>query len=288
MGPRRAVREKDLEISGVSRMLPLMVSGFAALTTVYAVLYYRVFPTTMDWLPPPSIDYCTLNERCVRSDLFAFQMASGLAIVTCAAMGIRSWHLDHGGRKQTQTTATGRLFGYIPEAELLAAVNFTFQFWDFWISLIIPEHRTPLMLAHHLAACVVSWCSIRYRVLHYYGLFFLGISEVSSVFLVFVDLARYFPPIPGTIYDRLIHLLAGPGFVITFVVYRFYYWWPISYQLFQDVYTVTVKTDLAQKLRPGHSWVLYVFLCLNLPLGLLQVYWLTLILGEVQKLLSGG
>jgi len=168
------------------------------------------------------------------------------------------------------------------------AMNFTFQFWDFWISLSIPEHRTPLMLAHHLAASIVSWCSFRYQVLNYYGLFFLGLSEVSSIFLVVVDLARYFPPIPGTFFDQLNSLVAGPGFALSFILYRFVYWWPVSYQLFKDVHTVSVKTDTARKLRPGQSWVLYLYLVLNLPLGFLQVYWLTIILGEVQRVLASA
>lgn len=278
-------KQRQDEISGVSKMLPYIVTGFGVLTSVYLLLLYT-FP--MDLLPPPALELCTINEVCVRSDLFAFQMSSGIAIVTCSLIGFRAWHWDRRAHTVVPQSASGRLFGYIPEAEFLAAMNFTFQFWDFWISLSIAEHRTALMLAHHLAASVVSWCSIRYRVLNYYGIFFLGISEVSSTFLVFVDLARYFPPVPDTFYDKLIGLFAGPAFVVFFILYRVFYWWPVSWQLYQDVYTVTVKTDTAHKLRPGNSWVLYIYLVLNFPLGLLQLYWLTVILEEVGKVLAGG
>ena len=271
------------DVSGVQRMLPFIITGFCILTTVYLVLLYH-FP--MDLLPPPALEFCTIGKVCVRSDLFAFQISSGIAIVTCALVGFRAWHLDGRAHTAVPQTASGRLFGYLPEAEFLAAMNFTFQFWDFWISLSIPEHRTALMLAHHLAASAVSWCSFRYRVLNYYGIFFLGISEVSSVFLVFVDLSRYFPPIPGTLYDQFVGLVAGPGFVICFIVYRFLYWWPVSWKLFQDVHAVTIKSNMAEQLRPGNSWVLYIYLALNLPLGLLQVYWLTVILQEVKKVLA--
>lgn len=271
--------------AGVQRMLPFIAAGFGILTTVYLWLLYY-FP--MDLLPPPALEYCQVNEVCVRSDLLAFQLSCVVAIAACACIGVRAWHLgDRRAHTMLPSTATGRLFGYLPEAELLAAVNFTFQFWDLGISLLIPEHRTPIMLAHHLAASVVSWCSLRYRVLHYYGIFFLGISELSSVFLVFVDLARYFPPIPGTFYDQVILRIAAPGFVVCFVVYRVLYWWPVSWQLFQDVYAVTIQSNAAEKLRPGKTWVLYLYLALNLPLGLLQLYWLTIILQEVQRTLGG-
>jgi len=281
----RKHQRPDEQISGVSRMLPYIVTGFGVLTGIHLLLLYT-FP--MDLLPPPALAFCTINEVCIRSDLFAFQMSSGVAIFICGVIGFRAWHWDRRAHTVVPQTPSGRLFGFIPEAEFLAAMNFTFQFWDFWISLSIPEHRTALMLAHHLAASVVSWCSIRYRVLNYYGIFFLGISEVSSIFLVFVDLARYFPPVPGTLFYQLIRLIAGPGFVVSFVLYRVVYWWPVSWQLFQDVYAVTVKTDTAQKLRPGQHWVLYIYLALNFPLGLLQVYWLTVIVEEAGKVLSGG
>ena len=275
------------QASGVQGMLPFIAAGFSILTTVYLLLLYY-FP--MDLLPPPAPEYCQINEVCIRSDLLAFQLSCGMAIGACAWVGLRAWHWgDRRAHTAVPSTATGRLFGYLPEAELLAAMNFTFQFWDFIISLCIPEHRAqPLMLAHHLAASVVSGCSIRYRVLNYYGIFFLGISELSSVFLVFVDLARYFPPIPGTWFDQLVMKIAAPGFVVCFLVYRVLYWWPVSWKLFQDVYAVTVKSDMAEKFRPGHSWVLYLYLALNLPLGLLQVYWLGIILQEVQTVLGAA
>jgi hypothetical protein len=180
-------------------------------------------------------------------------------------------------------TPAGRLFGYIPEAEVLAAASFTFQLWDFFISLLIPEHRTAIMLSHHLAASLLSFYSIKYSVLHHYGLFFLGVSEISSIFLVFVDLAVFFPPIPGSLYDKFNTLITGPGFVLSFVLYRVLYWWPVSYQLFHDVYSVTILTDQAKRLRPGKTWVLYIYLLLNLPLGLLQLYWLSVIREEARK-----
>jgi hypothetical protein len=133
---------------------------------------------------------------------------------------------------------------------------------------------------HHLAQYFFSS-----SVLNYYGIFYLGLSEVSSLFLVFIDLSKYFPPIPGTLYDHFIGIVCGPMFVAAFTFYRVILWWPVSYQLFTDVYSV-VTSGQAQKLRPGCSWVLYVFLGCNLPLGLLQLYWFTIILGEVCKVLG--
>lgn len=52
------------------------------------------------------------------------------------------------------------MFGYLPESELIAACNFTFQLWDFFVSFTIPEHCTVVMLAHHTLAAFVSWSGL--------------------------------------------------------------------------------------------------------------------------------
>jgi hypothetical protein len=115
--------------------------------------------------------------------------------------------------------------------------------------------------------------------------FFLGVSEFSSVFLIFVDLAKYFPPEPETFYDSVV-AVSGPLFAVSFAFYRVVLWWQVSLLLWKDCYHVVSK-GVSNKLRPGKNFVLYAFLFLNLPLGVLQLYWFTIILGEARKLLSG-
>lgn len=134
---------------------------------------------------------------------------------------------------------------------------------------------------------MVSLSGLVFSYLHYYAVFFLGLSEVSSIFLVFVDLSRYFPPERNSWYDTVIQKLLAPLFVVSFVVYRVILWWPISLQLFRDCGRVWKKTQDLQP--PGKRWVLVLFLGCNLPLGILQLYWLSIILEEVTKvLISGG
>jgi hypothetical protein len=276
--------------SGARRMAPFILSGISFLTVVYASLchLFAKSPSILG-LPPPAPDFCRLvpeGEPCYRPDLFAFQVSSGLAIFITGSVGFWTWHVSRRAHTAIPPTPEGRLFGYLPEAEWLASVNFTFQFWDFFISLLIPEHRTPLMLCHHLIAATVGWFSIRYTYLQFYGVFFLGCSELSSIFLVFVDLGRYFPPVPGTIYDSLVNAVCGPLFAAGFIYYRVLLWWPVSYQLLLDI-TAVMKSGQASKLRPTKEWVLYLYLGLNLPLGLLQLYWLTLIFDEGYKVVLG-
>ena len=82
----------------------------------------------------------------------------------CGIMGIYAWHVTRRVHSAVPSTPEGRLFAYLPETEQLAAFNFTFQSWDFLISLLIEEHRTPLMLAHHVLAAMVSYFALEYQV----------------------------------------------------------------------------------------------------------------------------
>jgi len=275
--------------SGIPRMAPYIGAGLLFLTAVYSTLVFtfRYSPSVAKFLPAAAPEFCndSTDDVCFRADLFSFQMTSLLAISFCALTGFRCWHVTRRVHTLLPATPAGRLFGYLPEAEQLAAANFTFQLWDFIILPMIPEHCTALMLTHHVAAATVSYCSIRYQYLHYYGVFFLGLSEISSIFLVFVDLAKYFPPLPGTVYDHFVGIVCGPLFVVTFTVYRLLLWWPVSVRLFRDAYAV-ITSGQAQKLRPACTRVLYVFLGMNLPLGLVQLYWFSLILEEVWKVVG--
>jgi hypothetical protein len=166
--------------SGFVRMRGTIVASVVFLTAVYVGLYFLYLdsPLIMGWLPPPADEFCTENNNndndsnqqgCSRSDLFAFQVASGLAIAFCGVVGFHTWHIRKRAETALPANPEGRLFGYLPESELLGAVNFSFQFWDFFISLLIPEHRGPLMLMHHCLAAIISWCSLEFQMLHYYG-----------------------------------------------------------------------------------------------------------------------
>jgi len=205
----------------------------------------------------------------------------------CAWIGAYSWYYSKRVHTNVPQTPEGRLYKYLEESEKLAAVSFTFQLWDFFISLLIPEHSTAIMLIHHILAAAVSWFAVNDQFLHYYGIYFLGIVEVSSIFLLFVDLAKYFPPHPDSLLEKSLKAVIGPAFVITFFVYRVIVWWKVSFQLWSDALHV-LRTGKSHKYRNGKSYVLYVYLISNVLLGILQLYWLSLIIVEVKRVFFNG
>lgn len=237
------------------------------------------------------------NEKCGRPDLFAFQMVSGLTFVCVGALGLALWHSTGPGTNNSIdlssssvhqfATPAARLYGYQRAAKWLTIINLAYQVWDFAISLTIPEHCTAIMLTHHAVAATVAFSGVYNHMLGYYATFFLGLSEVSSIFLVTLDMSKYFEPQPGSLFEAYTDHLAKPLFAVSFVYYRVIAWWPISKLMLDDVRVVT-KSGQAETLRPGRTWILYMWLILNFPMGLLQLYWTSIILANAKATLIGS
>jgi hypothetical protein len=100
-----------------------------------------------------------------------------------------------------------------------------------------------------------------------------------------MDLAKYFPPVPGSSFDFFVGTICGPLFAMAFVYYRVFLWWKVGYQMFRDIFHV-LGNGMADKLRPGRNHVLYVMMALNLVLGFLQLYWFGMILKEAAKMVG--
>jgi hypothetical protein len=100
-----------------------------------------------------------------------------------------------------------------------------------------------------------------------------------------MDMANFFPPETGTNFHFFIGAVCGPLFAITFTYYRVIAWWGVSRQMFEDSMYV-LNSGISDKLRPGRNHVLYVMMTLNLLLGLMQLYWFQMIVGEALKLVG--
>ncbi|KAG7352822.1 TLC domain containing protein [Nitzschia inconspicua] len=278
--------------SGFPQYRTQMFLGFAIMTGLYciSIANFGIFREILQ-LPPSAPEYCQSQpgddaSLCWRADLFAFELVSGLALMWCGYKGFCAWHIKKI-QKMIPNTPEGRLFGYIEEGHTLTAVSTTFQLFDLGVSLLIPEQRQFLFLCHHIMAATVSWYGLNNQYFHYYGVFYLGCSEISTIPLVAIDLAKFFPPEPGSNYDFLAQAICGPLFAITFTYYRVILWWTVGYQMFQDIFHV-LRSGNADRMRPGRNHVLYVMMLLNLLLGALQLYWFTIILGEAMEFLGFG
>ncbi|KAG7349184.1 TLC domain containing protein [Nitzschia inconspicua] len=263
------------------RRIPISV-GLLGLTLLYNSLLYFLQDSTT-WLRPAD-DFCkdvTEDGKCNRSDLFAFQAASGVMQLYMGLLGMWTWHFSKAIRS-VPNTSEGRLFGYLKEADYLNTGIFIYQTFDFFASIFVPEHCTAIFLTHHVLAAYTAWMSLEFQMVHYYAIFFGGCSEISTIFLVLCDFDVYFPAERGSVWGAII-TFCQVSFTFAFLYYRVIGWWYVSVQLWSDVLTVAKKKAI-DNYRPGKAWFLYCFLLMDLLLGLLQVYWFGF--GIVPKILE--
>lgn len=252
------------------RKIPIAASILGLSVFCYGLKWFFQDAT---WLKPAD-EFCQNlgdGEKCVRSDLFAKQATSAVMQIYMGGMGLLTWHITRNVVKKIPQTPEGRLFGYLQEADKLNVGIFIYQTFDFFTSMMVPEHNNAIFLTHHVLAAITAWMSLEYQMVHYYAIFFGGCSEISTIFLVLCDLDVYFPAQDGSLWGLTI-LLCQVSFTLSFFYYRVIGWWQVSFQLWSDVFAL-VKKGSIEEYRPGKGWFLYGFLVMDFLLGSLQVYW---------------
>lgn len=233
----------------------------------------------------PADKFCKIEDSsCERPDLFAFEFVCLSVFIWQSFISIRSWHIRGTPMKKLPNNAVGRVFGYCEESEVVSAVAFAFQLWDLMATPFLPEFCSKIMLGHHFLAATVSFLVLEHQYLHYYAVFYLALSEVSSIPLAILSIAKYFPPTPGTA-TATIAGIAPILFAIAFTYYRVILWIQVSYTLWNDCLHV-LSNAKSNEYRPGKNFVLYTVLASNFFLTLLQLYWFCLIAVEVLKLVG--
>ena len=280
-------------IPGFTHLMKECIIGFIALSALFTILHIPGNTIV------PAAEYCneesnTYPPSCKRPDIFAFEGVCGTIFIIMTYLSIKSWHIDQHPQSSIPQTPIGRVYGYSSQCEKVAAISFIFQLWSCFVTPFIPEFYSTIMMTHHIMATLVSYLALQYQYYHYYTIFFLALSEVSSVPLVFMSLGKYFP----TSIFNVVVPVAQPLFALTFTFYRVYMWNKISINLWSDAMIVLKKKKkretggkessccIAEEYRPGMTFCLYIFLSINVLLGLLQLFWFTKILKELLKVLG--
>mmetsp|Transcript_2467 Transcript_2467/g.3611 ORF Transcript_2467/g.3611 Transcript_2467/m.3611 type:complete len:206 (+) Transcript_2467:2036-2653(+) len=171
-----------------------------------------------------------------------------------------------------------RLNDVVAGGVLAAKLNFAFQVYDIVVSSAVKELRKIEMLIHHLLAIFLAYFILQLQYSHYYSVFFLGLTEFSSIPLCFVSLFKYFRK-TGNKYHRF-NSFCRILFAVLFLLIRCVYWPFMSISYFIDAYN-TIKDGTFHKMG-----ITLFFSFSNVFLTLLQLYWATFILKQLKKLLS--
>lgn len=198
------------------------------------------------------------------SDMLAFELTSCFICLYVGVAGTIGW-LNLCSNCDFEDIEMDRTYGRsIYFEHHLAAPLLTYQFWNFMICLIMTELRDGVMLIHHAASGLCALFSL-HPFLQYYGLFFFGVPEVTSVPLTFITTSRCFPFLK-TDYPY-IYEISKWSFGVLFLLIRLVMWTYVS---------VWYWIDTVHLIRDGNPHSLFVvgYYCFaNVVLTGMQYFW---------------
>jgi len=178
-----------------------------------------------------------------------------------------------------------RLFTYIPAAQQIALMFLAYNIKNTFDSIVWNDG--PEFIFHHILSAATAWGAMYPGCGHFYVIFFMGLSELSTLFLCLLanfdddygvkGLGEAFP---------IVKIMLGAAFVIAFVICRTIIWPFASYYFVTDVFQA-LKDDHA--LCQGRKRWMKCFVTTLGGLSILQVVFLgqIFIMGkaEIEKLL---
>mmetsp|Transcript_15803 Transcript_15803/g.38954 ORF Transcript_15803/g.38954 Transcript_15803/m.38954 type:complete len:270 (-) Transcript_15803:165-974(-) len=202
----------------------------------------------------------------------AHQLCFLVCMSFCAIYGCWLWANHAAG-------IDDKVYGYSSGASFLSAFNCAFQVYDLVISISVQTLRKTDRIVHHVVALILAFWSYHYRLLLYYSIFFFGVSEVSSVFLTFVEFFKEFPPLRNPALNPNLaqfNEISRIVFACLFLSIRVVYWPYLSMQFWGD----TLNAIWTGK---PHFFELTCVLLANIGLTILQFHWGILILQQIRK-----
>ena len=205
----------------------------------------------------------------------------GVDFLSCFIVAALGWNARHIAYDMVTATFGGknamapagfeqRVFTYHPAAFRIALFFFAFQVKNLWDTIMWNDG--PEYVFHHLASMIASWGALYPSFAHFYGIFYLGLSEISTAVLCVlanfddehgvVGLGDAFP---------MAKVAIGAVFVCLFILCRTIMW-PIATYYFMRDAGLALKGS-GPRLDACKGWMKLFMFCLT-GLSVLQVLWL--------------
>jgi len=271
---------------------PSKLSTYATLIVLVIVLFVlerlcrNVLSTYHDFHPLFEIE----ENRMILARHFAVDFLS------CASFGLIALMNIDGCKelftrmiyRENSMPLTGyekRLFTYIPAAQQIGLYFLAYNIKNTFDSIVWNDG--PEFIFHHILSGVTAWGAMYPGFGHFYVIFFMGLSEISTLFLCLLanfdddygvkGLGDAFP---------MAKVALGIIFAITFVICRSIIWPVASYYFTKDVlHALKVNCPSCE----GRKGWMKCFLTTLIGLSLLQIIWLGQIIvqgkAEIEKLL---
>lgn len=209
----------------------------------------------------------------------AYEICSGLVVSFLAIAGIVAWfRLDNEWDYESVDADKihGRSLFY---ENHIAIPMLWYQTWNAFICLVLSEYRDAIMIAHHVVTVALVYLTF-HPFLQYYGMFFFGMPEVTSVPLIFIVIFKHFPGLKVRFAD--FNWACRWVFGVLFLAIRLGMWSWVSVQYW--MVTITI-------LRNGtsHSVLVHVFfMAANVFLTTLQWIWGSRVVTSMIRQVSGS
>jgi hypothetical protein len=174
-----------------------------------------------------------------------------------------------------------RIYAYSPAAQRLAVLQVAYEMKNFCDSII--HNDGIIFLAHHLVTGIVSAFALK-PFLHLYACYFLGWSEISTVFLCVLVCFDDQHGIPGLNKAFPITMsIFGVLFAVSFTLFRIILWPYINYYFWSDMWIIYQDGTV-------HSNVIWwIYMVISVALTLLQLVWFKeIIQGAIDMFHNGG
>lgn len=244
-----------------SILSPLAIKVAVACLLAQGLLYcfFRLFPQGSVWSNAPSYT----AHQVIVFPLMTFLVWKGTI----------EWFFCK--KKGDNLTAQDRVLQGSDFSDIVLAI----MLWDIPVTILTPKLRNTPMMIHHVAMVVTAALSLGVwsngtQLFGYYAPFYFGVTEVSTLPLVTMDLCKS--------KNLVAPSWVGPLFAFLFLTVRAVYFPIVSVtQVLPDILDVAAKQGIYPR-------VLYFMALLNVLFTILQLYWGSLVVQGIIKLIQGG
>ena len=211
----------------------------------------------------------------------AHQMVALPLMLVCTYIGCAAWFFPGPEESATASTVDGRVHGVTVNGELLARVVIGAQlFWDIPTTALVPALYSRLMMGHHVGMTIIALLCAFSPWVHHYVPFFAGVIEISAVPLVVVDIfhpTRYGEVAEGSAALAAVNMACRVLFAALFLLVRGLYFPYVMCGVLRDMVAVMMQGEIVAPM---------ITVVCGVAMTLLQLYWGTLIVKQLKKLLA--
>ena len=214
------------------------------------------------------------------ADILAYEVIAGLAALYMCTAGLLIWFNKLGD--VDALNGGNAMYPYVRDRAVETHILIpmvSYQIVNFFLSFYINDFRSWLGLIHHASAVSIAYYSIVSPIWQYYGIYFCGICELSSVPFAIAETLSKFERyrIKYVILNQVSRVL----FVITFWTLRVAIFLYISKMFWSDCYEMYY---VHQSVRSMPIFVFY--LCSNIFMNALQIFWGFQMFGYLEKTIA--